>query len=457
LKNLGVDAIWITPFCQSPSYHKYDVVDYKKIDPEYGTMDDFKHLIAEAHKRKILIIKDFVINHTSDQHPWFLEAKKGKNNPYRAYYNWMTPQKIDSMGVATREASGGSWELKPWHFVNKNDDEKYYGLFWSGMPDLNFDNPKVRREIYDIGKFWLKDIGVDGFRLDAAKHLYPEWEAQKCHAFWQEFKQEMTTAKPNVYLVGEVWADAKIVAPFFKGLNANFDIDACLKLWEIIKTGKEQDFIKTLLANYQTFSQANPDFINATIIDNHDQNRIGNTLEGNIGKMKVAANLLLTLPGEPYIYYGEEIGMFGQKPDENIREPFLWDVKSADKYRTSWIKPTFTTESTVKPLSIQKTDINSIYNHYKKLISFRKSQVAMRQVSPANLKESSIKQEGIIAFIRPHSSGDLLVIHNISSEDKNITLDTKSQFFKKIIFKTSAASLNKNIIQIPAFSVVVLK
>jgi alpha-amylase len=211
LQDLGVEALWLTPFCKSPSYHKYDVVDYQVIDPEYGTMQDLERLIEEAHRRDIRIIIDFVINHTSSENKWFLEAKKGKDNPFRNYYSWLTPAQIDSMGVAIREKTADSWETNPWHWAKKGDTEKYYGMFWSGMPDLNMDEPKVRKEIYEIGRFWLEK-GIDGFRMDAAKHIYPEWEAPKAHDFWVEFRQEMEKIKPDVYIVGEVWTTAENVA-----------------------------------------------------------------------------------------------------------------------------------------------------------------------------------------------------------------------------------------------------
>ena len=459
LKSLGVDALWLTPVSKSPSYHKYDVTDYKSIDPEFGTIDDYKRLISEAHKRKIKIIKDFVINHTSDKHPWFLEAKKGKSNPYRDYYVWMTPKMIDSLGIATREQAGGSWEVTPWHFAHQGDTEKYYALFWGGMPDLNYDNPKVRKEVYEAAKYWLKEVGVDGFRLDAAKHIYPDWEAEKCHAFWQEFRKEMTATKPDVYIVGEVWTSADKVAPYFKGLPANFHIDEGFAIQKVVKEEKDDNLIQKILSDYKAFGSQNPDFIDATIIDNHDQDRIGTVMNNDVNKMKVAAQLLLSLPGQPYIYYGEELGMLGKKPDENIREPFIWEKEASDKVRTTWLKPVFTTEKTVRPLSEQVKDPNSVFSTYKNLIAFRKSQPAMRQVIRPNLQESAIKQEGILAFVRNHTSGNLLVIHNLTGKVQDIQLPSSEQKYKAIVFTTSGkkGALNSTKVAVPAFGMVVLK
>lgn len=456
LKGLGVDALWLTPVSKSPSYHKYDVVDYKSIDPEYGTIDDYKRLITEAHKRGILIFKDFVINHSSSEHAWFLASKSSKTNPYRSYYNWLSPKVIDSLGIATREVSGGSWELTPWHFAKPGDDEKYYGLFTGMMPDLNFDNPTLRQEIYQIGKWWLTEIGVDGFRLDAAKHIYPDWEAPKSHAFWQEFRREMESVKPSVYLVGEVWTTADKVAPYFKGLPANFDIDVHLAIQRIVKSGKDEGLVKKISTTYQEYAKANPTFIDATILDNHDGTRIGTIVGGDLNKMKAAANLLFTLPGEPYIYYGEELGMLGDKPDENIREPFLWTKQSADKGRPTWMKARFSTDETVKPLSVQQADPTSIYNHYKKLIAFRKSQPALSQVVPANVQETDLQQDGVITFVRPHTSGNLLVIQNLTDQSKSIPVTPATKGYQKVLFHTNSAKASTDAIQIGAYGVAVL-
>lgn len=450
LKELGIDGIWLTPFFKSPSYHKYDIVDYRQISSEYGTMQDFENLLAEAHKREISVIIDFVVNHTSSEHPWFLEAKKGADNPYRNYYSWMTPERIDSLGIAVREKTADSWETEPWHWAKPSDKEKYYGMFWSGMPDLNMDEPRVRKEIYDIGRFWLEK-GVDGFRMDAAKHIYPDWEAEKAHAFWVEFRQEMEATKPDVYIVGEVWTTAEKVAPFFRGLKANFHFDLSNALQDIVRTGKDSVGLATMLiANYAKFGSKNPDFVDATMLTNHDQNRIGSVAKGNLQKLKMAANLLLTLPGNPFIYYGEELGMQGIKPDEYIREAFLWDTRWQDKDRTNWRKPRYNTDSKVTPLKLQQADENSLYNHYRRLIHLRKSYPALSQVSPPNLEKSELSSLKIVSFIRPHQTGNLLIIQNIT--DKAVKVDMPP--FDEVIFDPSSA-VNQNFM--PPYALIVLK
>jgi glycosidase len=414
LQDLGIEAIWLTPIQPSPSYHKYDVVDYYGIEPEYGTLDDFKRLLSEAHEFGIKVIMDLVINHTSVQHPWFRESMKGKTNPYRNYYNWKSPAAIEALGIATREATPDTWERKPWHEAIGNT-EKYYGLFWKGMPDLNCDYPPVRQAIYEIGRYWLQ-MGVDGFRLDAARHIYPEWEEYKNYDFWVEFRTEMQKVNPSVYLVGEVWNAADKIAPYFRGLTANFNFDLSLALQKIIAEERDTVHLVAMLAkNRQVFARTNPRFIDAIMLTNHDQTRIGSVLGGNINRLKVAANLLLTLPGQPYLYYGEEIGMLGKKPDEFIREPFLWDYRQKDRQRARWMKPKYSKSKTVVPLAGQVGDTESLYNHYKRLIHFRKSHPFLATIH-GKIELLPNRNLRLVAFKRKLADQEAWVIHNLSNE-----------------------------------------
>lgn len=343
------------PISPSPTYHKYDVTDYYGIDPEYGTMDDFRRLISEAHRRGIAVIIDLVLHHTSIRHTWFQGSAKGPDNSYRKFYNWLHPDEIKASKLATRDITADSGERSPWHSVKgASSPEQNYGMFWIGMPDLNFDHPPLREEIFAIVRYWLNDVGVDGFRLDAARHLYREAEEPKNHQFWEEFSRVMEAAKPGAHSVGEVWTRPERIAPYFRGLKANFNFDLQLMIPAIIRREDDtEDLIEFLAYVHGAFANVNPQFIDGLILSNHDQNRIGSLLKGNLNHLKVAANLLLTLPGFPYLYYGEGIGMQGMKPDEHIREPFLWDTRDRDRQRTRWRRGTYTTSQTVKPLAHQ--------------------------------------------------------------------------------------------------------
>lgn len=466
LHDLGIRAIWLMPVNPSPTYHKYDITDYYGIDPEYGTLADFRRLVTAAHERGIAVIMDLVIHHTSIGHSWFQEAKKAPENPYRQFYKWLLPDEIKRRKLATRDITADSGERSPWHFAPGDDTknaatEKYYGMFWSGMPDLNFDHQPLRAEIYKIARYWL-DMGVDGFRLDAARHLYRESEEPKNHQFWDEFGQVVQVAKQGAYLVGEVWTRPDRVAPYFRGLQANFNFDLALELEAAIRRGTDSGDLVAFLANtHAAYGAVNPNFIDALILSNHDQNRIGSLLSGHTDKLKVAANLLLTLPGNPYLYYGEELGMLGLKPDEFIREPFLWDVGKNDPQRArngANNKPArYSTSRTVRPLAQQENDPHSLYSHYKRLIAFRNSHPVLND-NRSRLVLTGIRQRGIVAFGRQSSAGgQVLIIHNLSDQPIDVVFSPDEARFGQLVFSsaTGARVLGSGV-RVPGYGCVVL-
>jgi len=466
LQDLGITAIWLMPINSSPSYHKYDVTDYYSIDRDYGTLDDLRRLIAEAHQRGIRVIMDFVINHTSSQHPWFREAIKGPDNPYWNWYVWMKPVAIKALLLETRAITADSQERNPWHAVpGAPYNDKYYALFWNGMPDLNFDHPPVREAIYAAGRYWLEEVGVDGFRLDAARHIYPEWEEPKNHAFWQEFREKMETIKHDVYLVGEVWTRPLHIAPYFRGLKANFNFDLRLSIEQIVRNEDDTEEIISFLAEAQgAFGQVNPNFIDALILSNHDQNRIGSLLNGHPDRLKVAANLLLTLPGNPYLYYGEEIGMLGLKPDENIREPFLWNIgksgrRTDDPDRARWRKARYSTSRTVKPLAQQQTESDSLFCHYRRLIQYRNNHPVLND-NLSRLEQCNIRQKGIVAFIRRGTNGQrILIVHNLSHTPTTVVLppDEQAGFGHLTYQSVDSTALLPEGLMLGAYSVAVME
>ncbi|MBN8651770.1 MAG: alpha-amylase [Cytophagales bacterium] len=456
LKELGVGGIWLMPIMPSPTYHKYDVADYKAVDPEYGTVEDFKKLVAEAHKRGIRILVDLILNHSGSGHPWFQEAIKGKDNPYRDYYVWAKKDSIRSQ-LSKKTTSLDSDNITQWHAVNGDTvSEHYYGFFWGGMPDMNFDNPKVRQEFVDIGKYWLEEMQVDGFRLDAAKHIYPTDRAEDNHAFWVWFRDEMQKIKPDVYLVGEVWSGANEVAPYLKGLPALFNFDMGYAITAAVRAG--QDTIQ-LIDKYKSINdfylKTTSDYIDATFLKNHDQNRILSELGGDQQKARVAAAILFSLPGTPYVYYGEEIGMLGTKPDEFIREPFLWS-NASDPIQTKWEEARYSNLQTVKPLAEQQADPNSLFNFYKKFITYRNGSKALTYGS---LIKSELTVKEIVALIRKYENEEsYLILHNIS--DKEITLKPEGQLevYTKVDFVSQGEVIkSEEGWVIPAHTSVILK
>jgi alpha-amylase len=436
LMDLGIEAIWLTPIHPSPSYHKYDVVDFYEVDPEFGTLDDFKNLLKEAHQRGMAVYLDLIVNHTSTLHPWFIEASKGPDNPYRNFYWWMTVDKINTMGLAKRETSGDSDEVYPWH-GEPDDPEKYYGLFFSGMPDLNYDSEQLKAELSYIVYYWLIDIGVDGYRLDAARHIYPSWLKYNNQQFWWHFDYFVRNIKPETYTVGEIWATAEEVAPYLYNLNAAFHFDISFALQRILVAEKDEDLVSKCLKNYALFKKYNPDFIDATMLTNHDQDRIGSVVGNHTGKKKLAAAILLTLPGQPYIYYGEEIGMLGTKPDPCIREPFLWSDNPWDPQTPTWRKAEFSTTQNLSPLSAQLNDPESVFQHYKTLISLRKSEPALAQILVPNLAAVDLEDDEVLAYLRPHDQRPVLILHNLTGKIKIIDLPAMPFDTVEVLFSTS--------------------
>ncbi|MBO9611897.1 MAG: DUF3459 domain-containing protein [Dyadobacter sp.] len=442
LADLGIEAIWLTPIHPSPSYHKYDVTDYYAIEPEYGTMDDFRRLLTGAHERGIAIYLDLIINHTSTLHPWFREARKSKENPYRQFYWWMTEEQIDHLGISERETSDDSQIVYPWH-ENPGDDEKYYGLFYKGMPDLNFHSEALREEIAKIVRFWLNDVGVDGFRLDAARHIYPAWDNAESVTFWDFFSKIVGEAKPSAFTVGEVWADTEEVAPYFRSLNATFHFDLSFALQRMLVAGRDEQIIDKLQASFQLFRQFNPLFVNAIMLTNHDQERIGSVVEGNIEKIKLAASILLTLPGQPYLYYGEEIGMLGQKPDPHIREPFLWTTDPDDPQVTNWIAPEFTTPKTVAPLSQQTGDPASVFNHYRSLISLRKNEPALHQILAPHIQPVQLGDDRLLGYFLPHATRPLMILHNLGDSEIAFQIPEDKSLLTEVLFSTDPSHITR--------------
>ncbi|EMD16857.1 hypothetical protein HMPREF9943_00899 [Eggerthia catenaformis OT 569 = DSM 20559] len=416
LSELGVEGIWLTPIFQSPSYHKYDVTDYYKIDKEYGTIEDLKNLVKEAHDKKIKVIIDMPINHTSHQHSWFKDVLKNKDSQYKSYYR-ITDKDNKKINTKSIEMGHKSW--------NKlNDQELYYALFSESMPDLNFSNQKVRDEMKKIGQYWLKETGLDGYRLDAAAHIYGKAEysseidsSKENINWWAEYREAMRKTNKDVYLVGEVWMNSNIVSQYYKVFDSNFNFDLSENgITKAILMQSAGGLSTKIPLIYDSYKQETKNYIDAPFLSNHDQNRIAQTLE-SLSQQKLAASILLTLPGNPFIYYGEELGMKGQKPDENIREGYVW----GNKYQTKWQASLYNKQTT--SLLAQKKNAQSLYNHYKKMIQLRKSNSALKY---GDFLIAETKDDQVLAFYRQYKDKKSLVVHNLSDKEKSIEIDNKN-------------------------------
>lgn len=418
IKSMGFTGIWLMPCFASPSYHGYDITDYYSINPDYGTMEDFDEFLAEAKQLDIAVILDLVINHTSSQSEWF-NASLDPESPYRNWYQWS-----DGTDVNLNASFNGN---KVW---NAYGDYYYAGLFWDQMPDLNLDNPDVRAEMKNIAKFWL-DKGVSGFRLDAAMHVYNVCElpvgapsaTDSNLKWWSEFADYCREVDPNCYLVGEVWDAPTTRTPYAAALDSVFHFNMGEMLARIITEGKctNNVFPDSMRIEYDRLAEADPNAINAIFLSNHDQTRISTALRNDPQNLKLAASVYLTIQGLPFVYYGEELGMIGGKPDENIRTPFLWGED--DPTLTTWYNSVYNAK--VADFTKQVTDDDSLLNHYGKLIRLRAAMPALFAgiLEPVDPKNNALMAYTMTAY---DETGGItqraLIVHNLSSEPQTTEL-----------------------------------
>jgi alpha-amylase len=434
LQELGITAVWLMPIFPSPSYHGYDVTDYYDVNPQYGTLDGFKTLVAEAHKRDIHVIIDLVINHTSDKHPWFKESKD-PNSSFRDWYIWSD----------TDPKFAGPWGERVWH---PSTSGYYYGIFEAFMPDLNYKNPAVTEEMKKIASFWLTNVGVDGFRLDAAKHLIEENTIQQnteaTHLWYQnEFYPAYKAVDPEAMTVGELYGDGlNTIATYIK--NDQFDLAFNFQLAnsfiESANTGRSNYAASTLKVS----DKAIPDHQYATFLTNHDQERVMSQLNGDVSKAKLAAFLLLTSPGTPFIYYGEEIGMQGKKPDENIRLPMQWNSGENAGFTTAqpWRAPA--SDYAHVNVDAQTGAPDSLLEHYRALIQLRNTYSTLQTGDLIPLKSD---KPAVYAALRMDENGTFLILSNLSEESinqYNIALTdaglTESAYGAEMLFGAGQAS-----------------
>ena len=423
LDDLGVAGIWLLPIYTCDSEHGYDVIDYKAVNPDYGTLTDLENLVAEAHKRKIRVILDFVPNHTSHYCPWFVEACKSAGSPYRDFYHF------------SQTAKPG-WIAVP----SGTTDWFYQGVFDRSMPDLNYgpaascEQSGAFRALTDAAKFWVGK-GVDGFRLDAVKHIYdsdtsdenPTWLGKFYSELNAHFQGKSALGFKDIYMVGECWMATEQMAGYYRGLPALFDFTAWAdRLLYALKNDHAKWFPKDMIAEREVFAAKRPDFIQATKLSNHDESRarteVGGSHAVSLQRCKMAAAVLLTSVGSPYIYYGEELGFFGDKTekggDRNVREPMLWKPKAEDAERPTWISSTKNTDTGVGSVAVQAESAASLYNVYRKFMRLRNTYPALAEGAielPEWFDDASSADKQVMAFYRTAGSEKLLVVHNVSA------------------------------------------
>lgn len=405
--DLGISGLWLMPIHPAASYHGYDVIDYYNVNPDYGTLDDVRRLLAEAHRRGIRVIIDWVPNHTSSQHPWF-QAAQDPQSDYRAWYVWSESE------PAT---------LRGWHRTARGD--YYYGFFWEGMPDLNYTHPPVTEQMREVARFWLQEVGVDGFRIDAIKYLIEDGEliehTEATFGWLRDFRPFYQSINPQALTVGEIWDSSLRVDDYTAGdgLDLAFDFDLA-HAFEASATIRRANQATVILKRDLELFRPNQF---AIFLTNHDQNRIMSTLRDDVGRAKTAAAMLLTSPGVPFLYYGEEIGLLGEKPDEDIRRPMQWSAEAHGGFSTAvsvW-RPVHADYLT-KNVAAQTDDPDSLLAFYRRLIHLRNDHAALR-VGETWVVEAS--DPALYTIVRASQAETILVLLNLKTEavsDYSLTL-----------------------------------
>ena len=460
LEYLGIDGIWMSPVCASPQVDNgYDISDYRGIDPMFGTMEDMEELIQEAKKRGISIIFDLVLNHCSDQHFWFQEALKGRDNPYHDYFVWRDGDGITYPNAMRATFGGPSWTYVP-HL-----GQYYFHQFAPQQPDLNWENPKVRRELYDMIRFWVGK-GIEGFRLDVIDQIAKDPDKEitgngpRLHEFFRELSQE-AFIEEGIVSVGEAWGadveraklysapDGSELSMVFQFQHIGLDQEPGKDKWDMIPL-----YLPALKECFRTWQQGlhNTGW-NSLFLNNHDLPRIvsrwGNDKEYRVESAKMLATMLHGMQGTPYIFQGEELGMTNIKLEmEQYRDIEIfnmykersgWGMSQEEIMNSIWARGRdnartpmqwnagwhagFTTGTPWLAVNSNCVEINaeaaldnpySVFYYYKKLIELRKTYPVFRFGSFSLLDP---EDEKVFAYTRDCEDSHLLVVCNFTGEE----------------------------------------
>ena len=488
IKSLGVDVVWLCPIYESPNDDNgYDISDYYNIMTEFGTMADFDRMLAEMKKRDLKLLMDLVANHTSDEHPWFVESRSSKDNPKRDYYIWRQGKNGDPPNNWQSYFSGNAWTHDP------TTDEYYLHLFTKKQPDLNWDNKKVRQEIYDIMRFWLDKV-INGFRMDVisviSKRNYNDtpykdfWETvnkvyangPRVHEFLKEM-YENVLSHYNVMSVGEgsgidIENAIKYVGEERKELNMVFHFD--IMTMDHGPEGKfdyrKYDFVQFKKIYRKWDERLKNNGWNSIFLGNHDFprmiSRFGNDEEYWVESAKALAMLLMTMRGTPYIYQGDEIGMTNvafpsitdyrdvetlnayrviEKENSNIekmlkaihvqgrdnaRTPVHWNNEPMAGFTSG--EPWINVNPNYKKINVakQEKDPDSILNFYREMVAFRKHHPTLVYGDFSMIQEENNR---VFAYLREDEENQYLVIINFSDEENTFELDDQLDMSKAVL------------------------
>jgi len=459
LKDLGIDCIWLLPMYPTPARDDgYDIMDFYNINPEYGTLADFKFFLDAAHKRGLRVIADLVLNHTSDQHPWFLDACRGPESPFYDYFVWSDdPEKYKEARIIFVDSESSNWTM-----CNENG-RYYFHRFFHHQPDLNFDNPEVRQEMKNIIKFWL-DMGLDGFRADAVPYLFKR-EGTNCenlpetHTYLKEIRKFLNENYPGKILLAEANQWPQDLRPYFGDgdeFHMAFHFPIMPRMFMSIKQESHGPIVDIV--------QRTPDIPEncqwATFLRNHDEltlemctdeerdymydsyasdkqmklnlgirRRLMPLLDRDHRKVELMYALLLTLPGSPIIYYGDEIGMGDNiyLGDRNgVRTPMQWNDNRNAGFSNCNPSRLYAPVITDPDYNYNATNIDSQQNLSSSLLNWLKSMIRIRKKYPilARGKLDFIfpKNKKILAFYLEYQGEIMLCVFNMAATDQPVEL-----------------------------------
>lgn len=408
---LGVTDLWLMPINPSPSLHGYDPVDYRDVDERYGTLEDLRELLARAGERGMRVVLDLVVNHSSDQHPWFRASAAGDPH-YRDYYVWRDePPDWRGLGAGS-----------PWH---RRGDAYYLGLFTGSQPDLNYRNPAVVREMEAIAHFWL-ELGVAGFRIDAIQHVVEGEGGQIRNApetfeWLATFSSNVHQVAPHAYLLGETWTATPAIARYHA--EAGLDYSTNYPLWEALSSAIQKRSPATLRSVLEQDERLYPPgAVRGPFLSNHDQIRPATRfgfLRADIPRLKLGAALLLAMPGVPILYYGEEIGMpNGQGDDDHLkRTPMRWQSGEGAGFSAARPWHPFSSDDPQLTVAAQRGDEDSLLEWYRLLIERRR---ASRALTEGELILLEAGERSVLAFLRSTGEDHVLVLANFAAREVQI-------------------------------------
>lgn len=457
--DLGCTGIWLMPIMPSPTYHKYDVTDYCAIDPVYGSLEDFKSLVSACHTRGVNIIIDLVMNHSSSQHPWFTQAV--------AYLQGLEPGDTPDVSVCPyvdyynfSHETGGS------RYPVSGTDWTYEAPFWSEMPDLNLSSEAVRAEFDRIVSFWL-DLGVDGFRLDAAKEFYSGDPAANMETLsW--FNSMVKAKRADAYIVAEVWNDLNTYAAYYaSGIDSCFNFafadskGIIVNSIRHISNSTASSYGRAVQNAQETFAGYSDSYIDAPFYTNHDMGRSAGYYPGDQGesqvKMAQAMNLLMS--GCSFLYYGEELGMKGSGKDENKRAPMFWSADPQAEGVCDGPQGMDEVAMLYPSLEEQQADGNSIYHFIVQTIRLRSAFPALSHGTA--VFEENLSNEDVCILRKSYEGQELILIFNISDKAQSgidlTSLGGNLSLSGVLLSTPESPEFNGSVLFLPPWSVAILE